>query len=72
VGVDTKTTVRFDPKGLVVTCVFLGVVGLALALAHDIEVAAGAGAAVSLLAYLFVDVFFSVNPAASLGRRRDA
>ena len=62
VAVDTKTTVTFNPKGLVATCVFLGVVGVALALAQDIEVAAGAGAAASLVAYLFVDVVFAVNP----------
>src|SRR5687767_1948411 len=70
-GQDTKTTVTFNPKGLVVTGVFLGVIGLALALAQDIEVAAGAGAAASLLAYLFVDVVFSFNPS-SVRRRRDA
>lgn len=62
-GQDTKTTVTFNPKGFVVTGVFLGIVGLALAPAQDIEVAAGAGAAASLVAYLFVDVVFSVNPA---------
>jgi len=61
--VDTKTTVTFNPKGLVATCVFLGVVGLALALARDIEFAAGAAGVASLLAYLFVDVVFSFNPA---------
>jgi hypothetical protein len=68
VGQDTKTTVTFDPKGLVVTGVFLGVMGLALALTQDIEVAAGVGGAASLVAYLFVDVVFSFNPA-SVGRR---
>lgn len=67
-GQDTKTAVTFNPKALLVTCVFLGVVGLALALAQDVEVAAGAGAAASLLAYLLVDVVFSFNPA-SAGRR---
>ena len=41
---------------------------LALALAQDLELAAGAGGAASLLAYLFVDVVFSFNPA--FGRER--
>lgn len=64
-------TFTFYPKALLCTAVFVVMFGVALALAADLArgiVAAGVG---SLLAYLFVEVFTSVNPAAWWRERRN-
>jgi len=56
-------TVTFYPKGLLITAVFLLLFGATLALAVDAKQAAALAGAVSVAAYLLVELFIMFNPA---------
>ena len=62
-------TVTFHPKRLLATVVSLAVLGSALSVATDVRRGVAVGA-LAVLAYLLVEVFAVVNPAAWWQGRR--
>jgi len=62
-------TISFHPKGLLATAVFLIAFGSALSVATDLRRGVVVGA-LAVLAYLLIEVFAVVNPAAWWHGRR--
>ena len=68
--VSSQTTVTFKPKGLLLTAAFVGVMSVLLTTARQVELGLAVGG-LSVLAYVVVEVLFSVNPAFDRDRRRN-
>jgi hypothetical protein len=59
------------PKRLLVTAVFLVVFGATLAVAADVERGLATAGVLAVLAYLFVELFVTFNPAGWWRERRN-
>lgn len=64
-------TLTFYPKGLLVTAVFVVMFGATLAMAMDVARGIAAAGALSVLAYLTVELFIVFNPAVWWRERRN-
>ncbi len=63
-------TLTVYPKGLLVTALFLVVFGATLAVAGDVERGIATAGGLSVLAYLFVELLITFNPAGWWRERR--
>ena len=63
-GASRDVTVTFHPKRMLITAAILGMLGVTLSLAIDLERGAAAAGLLAVLAYVFIEVLGFVYPAA--------